>query len=85
MINVSNNFEIKSGSTLTLSGGLLAENVLFNLTGSGEGKIESSTFAGLILATDRTVRVSKDSSLSAEIIAKSIDFTDSSITVVSNP
>lgn len=85
VINVSNNFEIKKGSTLTLAGGLLAENVLFNLTGGGEAKIEESTLAGLILATDRTVKVSKDSTLTAEIIAKSIEFTDSSITVVSNP
>jgi len=72
VLNVTRSFEIKGNSHLVLSGGLLAENVLFNLIGTGSSLIESSTFSGIILGVNRDVKVTKNSELAAAEIVDRI-------------
>jgi hypothetical protein len=74
IINVSNKFSLDGGASVQLASGLTWNNVLFNIRGSG-GDVslkESSELNGIILATDRTVKLSGKSEVFGEIIASRV-------------
>jgi hypothetical protein len=75
VINVSRNFSLTNGATVQLSGGLTWDNVLFNVRGSGSTVTVnggSKLLGGILLATDRTVKLDNGSELTGEIIANKV-------------
>jgi len=74
VIDVSNNFSLIGGKVL-LAGGLLPENVLFNITGTGTTVSMSSAaqYNGFLLAPNRTVNISGASNVSGTIIAQTVN------------
>jgi hypothetical protein len=73
VINVTKAFELTSGSSVQLTGGLTWDNVLFNVLNGGDLKLSgSSQLNGSILATDRTVSLGGSSKVIGEVIAKKV-------------
>ncbi|PYK42245.1 MAG: hypothetical protein DME46_11730 [Verrucomicrobia bacterium] len=70
IINVSNKFSLKGNSHIDLAG-LQWNQVLFNVVGAGHRVLlgGNSTFEGMLMANNRTIRVKGDATVSGEIIA----------------
>ena len=70
VINVNKKFSLSGNSHIDLVG-VQWDQVLFNVVGTGQ-RVSlggSSVFNGILMANDRTVRLSKDAMVSGEIIA----------------
>ena len=73
IINVTNKFSLSGSSVVQLSGGLTADNVLFNVRGTGDVTMSSSsTLTGIILATDRTMKMSGSATVYGQVIANKV-------------
>lgn len=75
IINVSNNFSLKGGASVVLSGGLQPADVLFNIRGRGNvvNFDQASSLTGIILATQRMVKLKNYSIITGEVIANSLN------------
>ena len=74
IINVTNKFSLSGSSVVQLSGGLTYDNVLFNVVGAGTAATMSgsSVLNGILLATDRTAKLSGSASVYGEVIADKV-------------
>lgn len=78
IINVSHKFSLASANVF-LTGGLTADNVLFNIRGVGSAKLTgNSNLNGLILATNRTVKLSGNSVVTGEVIGRKVNISGGS-------
>ncbi len=79
VINVRKKFSLSGNSHIDLAG-LQWNQVLFNVVGTGQkvGLGGDSTFNGILMANDRTVRLRKDAMVSGEIIANRLKIRGSS-------
>jgi cytoskeletal protein CcmA (bactofilin family) len=78
VINVSHKFSLTSANVF-LTGGLTADNVLFNIRGTGAASLTgTSDLNGIILATNRTVRVNGTSHVIGEVIGKKVNISGGS-------
>jgi hypothetical protein len=79
VINVSGKFQLIGGK-IALSGGLLPENVLFNVVGSGTNVTMNSAaqFQGVLLANNRNVNISGGATTSGTIIAAKVSISGGS-------
>lgn len=72
-MNVSKKFSLSNGSRVQLAGGLLWDNVLFNVRGSGTAIVTGgSIFNGILMANSRTVTVDNSSQVLGEVIANKV-------------
>ena len=72
IINVTNKFSL-SGSSIVLLGGVKAENVLFNVVGTGDATLSgSSVLNGTLLAANRTVKMAGSATVYGEVIANKV-------------
>ena len=79
VINVNQKFSLSGNSHIDLAG-LQWNQVLFNVVGTGQ-RVSlggDSIFNGILMATDRTVRLKKDAIVSGEIIANRLKIRGSS-------
>ena len=79
VINVNKKFSLSGNSHIDLVG-VQWDQVLFNVVGTGR-KVSlggDSIFNGILMATDRTVRLRKDAIVSGEIIANRLKIRGSS-------
>lgn len=73
IVNVSKKFSLSNGSRVQLAGGLLWDNVLFNVRGSGTAIVTGgSIFNGILMANSRTVTVDNSSQVLGEVIANKV-------------
>ena len=73
IINVTNKFSLSGSSVVQLSGGLTADNVLFNVRGTGDTTMgSSSVLNGIVLATDRTMKMSGSATVYGQVIANKV-------------
>ena len=73
IIDVSGNFNLSNASQINLSGGLLAGNVVFNVTGGTTvGLSGASRLDGILLAANRTVTLTGAATINGELIGKSV-------------
>jgi hypothetical protein len=75
VINVNNNFNVTNGATVKLAGGLTWDHVLFNVRGTGSTVTltgGSQLMSGILLATDRTVKLDNGVEFKGEIIANKV-------------
>ena len=73
IINVTNKFSLSGSSVVQLTGGLTADNVLFNVRGAGDATMSSSSLLnGILLATDRTAKLSGSATVYGQVIANKI-------------
>ena len=74
VINVTNKFSLSGSSVVQLSGGLTYDNVLFNVVGAGTAATMSgsSVLNGILLATDRTAKLSGSATVYGEVIADKV-------------
>lgn len=79
IINISGNFSLLNGKVL-LAGGLLPENVLFNVVGAGSSVTLNggAQYNGFILANDRTVNISGGSKITGTLIAGKVNISGGS-------
>lgn len=81
VINVTNRF-VLNGARIVLTGGLTFNNVLFNVRGTGSVSLgRGATLEGIILAPQRTVALSRGSSVHGEIVANKVSITGASSVV----
>lgn len=81
VINVNRYLALSSGAQIALSGGLTPQNVLINLTPSIAYDVSmsgGSTINGIILATNRNVKLTGNSIVNGEVIAKAVSLSGSS-------
>ena len=73
IINVTNKFSL-SGSSIVLLGGVKAENVLFNVVGSGVDPTlsGSAVLNGTLMAVNRTVKMAGSATVYGEVIANKV-------------
>ena len=79
VINVSNQFSLSGSSSIVLSGGLTAADVLINVTGTGK-KVDlsgSSMMTGILLAAKRDVNLSGSSMVTGEVIGNTVTLSGS--------
>ena len=73
IINVTNKFSLSGSSIVQLSGGLTADNVLFNVRNSGDATMSSSSVLnGIVLATGRTMKMSGSATVYGQVIANKV-------------
>ena len=74
VINVTNKFSLSGSSVVQLSGGLTYDNVLFNVVGAGTAATMSgsSVINGILIATDRTAKLSGSATVYGEVIADKV-------------
>ena len=73
IINVTNKFSLSGSSIVQLSGGLTADNVLFNVRNSGDATMSSSAVVnGIVLATGRTMKMSGSATVYGQVIANKV-------------
>ena len=73
IINVTNKFSLSGTSVVQLSGGLTADNVLFNVIGTGDATMSSSAVLnGIVLAADRTMKMSGSATVYGQVIANKV-------------
>ena len=74
IINVKSVFSLTGKAKIVLAGGVLWNDVLFNVRGIGLQACLSqrSQFQGILMATSRSVRVQNQSTLTGEIIANTV-------------
>ena len=74
IINVTKQFSLSRYAMIVLSGGVQWDNVLFNVIGHGADPVLSGSahFEGILMANQRTVRLSGQSSVVGEVIADRI-------------
>ncbi len=69
IINVSGTFDINGSSSIKLSGGVKAADVLWNITGTGTMRLNgSSEFNGILLVPDRSVTLNGSSAFTGAVI-----------------
>jgi hypothetical protein len=81
VIDVSRYFLLSGASQVVLEGGLTAQDVLFNVTGTNSVSSSlsgASKLSGIILAANRTVTLSGGSVVNGEIIAQTVTLSGSS-------
>jgi Ice-binding-like len=80
IINVTNTFSLNGGAQIVLSGGLTFDNVLFNVHGTGSDVAinASSKLAGILMATQRTVKLTGSEFTAGEVIANRLVMSGSS-------
>ena len=97
VIDVNRYLSLSSGAKVVLTGGLVAQNVLFNVEGagysaytydvtlSGGSKIADAPYGGsgtlgggVILAPNRTVKLTGASEVKGEVIAKAVSLSGNS-------
>lgn len=85
IINVTNNFSLTAAAKIVLSGGMDWDNVLFNVVGKGNvvSFDQASSMRGILLATQRTIRMKNGSRVSGEVIGNTIQIGSNS--VINNP
>ena len=73
IINVTNKFSLSGTSLVQLTGGLTSDNVLFNVRGTGDATMSSgAVLNGIVLATDRTMKMSGSATVYGEVIANKV-------------
>ena len=73
IINVTNKFSLTGSSIVQLSGGLTYDNVLFNVRGTGDVTMGSSAVLnGIVLATNRTMKMSGSATVYGQVIANKV-------------
>jgi len=74
IINVSNQFSLSNSAQIVLSGGVRPQDVLFNVWGPGSqvNVSGSSHLTGVLLATQRTVSISGQATVTGEVIANAV-------------
>ena len=75
IINVERYMTLSQGASIQLSGGLLPQNVLFNVRNSYAYDVTlsgGSEVNGIILATNRNVKLTGDSHVEGEVIARAV-------------
>ena len=73
VINVTNKFSLSGSSIVQLSGGLTSDNVLFNVRGTGDATMSSgAVLNGIVLATDRTMKMSGSATVYGQVIANKV-------------
>lgn len=73
IVNVTNKFSLSGSSIVQLSGGLTADNVLFNVRNSGDATMSSSSVLnGIVLATGRTMKMSGSATVYGQVIANKV-------------
>lgn len=78
IINVTNKFTLSGNSIVQLSG-VQSENVLFNVVGSGDATMSSSAVEnGIILATNRTMKMSGSATVYGQVIANKVSMSGTS-------
>jgi len=74
IINVSKQFSLSDAAKVVLSGGVDWSNVLFNVRGKG-GAVSlsgNSTFAGILMANRRTIKVRAQANVDGELVANRV-------------
>lgn len=80
IINVDDKFTMAGNTRITLSGGLTWDNVLFNVLGGGDVILNGNAqLEGIILATERTVKLSGRSQVRGEVIAGAVKMSGASV------
>jgi cytoskeletal protein CcmA (bactofilin family) len=79
IINVTKQFSLSGHSKIVLSGGLQWDNVLFNVRGQGNRVRLSghSSFEGILMANQRTVKLRGHSTVWGEVIANRVSLRNS--------
>lgn len=91
IINVSNQFSLSNSARIVLGTGILPQDVLFNVRGTGTqvNVGGNSQFNGILLATQRTVSITGSASVTGEVIANSVNMSGQSsvraVSPTSNP
>ena len=84
IINVTNKFSLTGSSIVQLSGGLTYDNVLFNVRGTGDVTMGgSAVLNGIVLATNRTVKMSGSATVYGQVIANKVSL--SGVSTVRRP
>lgn len=81
IINVSKFMSLSTGSDIVLSGGLQPQNVLFNVRNTYNYDVTlsgGSTVEGIILATNRNVKLTGASVVTGEVIARGVSLSGNS-------
>jgi choice-of-anchor A domain-containing protein len=80
VINVSSRFSLSGNAQIVLSGGVQWSNVLFNIRGKGPAVTlgDNSSFAGMLMANRRTIRLTDNAGITGELVANRIVYTRSS-------
>ena len=81
IINVGKRFSLTGNASIVLADNVQWSNVLFNVRGRNGGVSLSgnSTFAGILMANFRTVRLSNSASVAGEVIANRVIFNRTSL------
>jgi choice-of-anchor A domain-containing protein len=80
IINVNDKFTMGGNTRITLSGGLTWDNVLFNIIGDGDATLSGNAqLEGIILATERTLKLSGKSEVRGEIIAGAVKMSGAAV------
>jgi len=74
IINIRNQFSLSHSAKIVLSGGLTPEDVVFNVLGSGSDIVirGQSDLTGTLEAIYRTVRITRHSVVTGDVIAREI-------------
>ena len=74
IINIRNQFSLSHSAKIVLSGGLTPEDVVFNVLGSGSDVVirGQSDLTGTLEAIYRTVRITRHSVVTGDVIAREI-------------
>jgi len=81
IINVSRFMSLSGGAKIQLSGGLTEANVLYNVRNSAGFDVTmsgGSEVSGIILATNRNVKLTGDSKVFGQVVARSVSLSGSS-------
>jgi len=81
VINVSKYMTLSAGAKLQVSGGLQPQNVLFNLRNTSGYDVTmsgGSTLEGIILASNRNVKLTGGSQVTGEVIARAVSLSGQS-------
>ena len=78
IINVSNQFSLSGSSKIVLGTGILTQDVLFNVRGTGTVSLSGSAkLDGVLLATNRSVSILGSATVRGEVIANSVNISGS--------
>jgi Ice-binding-like len=83
IINVTKQFSLTSSSRIVLNGGVQWDDVLFNVRGGGSNVTIDGTslLQGVLMANNRTVRISGGSAVYGEVIGGKVQLTGGSVVI----